>query len=103
MIPNRRSIRPPRCSTCSLTRAMFTVAKLRSTTSGVEVGLKRATNNASEPVVTPLGKYHCCAVVLWHGAMAQPDGPCSTWETATPPPDSVMASESHVPVLGVGT
>ena len=76
------------------------VAKLRSTTSGVEVGLKSATNSAFDPVVTPLGKYHCCEVLLWHGASAQPDGPCSVCDTATPPPDKVTASESHVPDVG---
>jgi hypothetical protein len=35
-----------------------------STTSGVDVGLKREMKRALDPVVTPLGKYHCCAVLL---------------------------------------
>ena len=78
------------------------VVKLRSTTSGVEVGLKSDMNSAFEPVVTPLGKYHCCDVLLWHGASAHPDDPCSVCDTATPPPDKVTASEIHVPDLGVG-
>src|ERR1019366_2738936 len=79
------------------------VTKLTSTTSGVDVGLKRAMKRAFDPVVTPVGKYHCCAVPLWQGASAQPDAPCTACETATPPPVNVTDSESHVPDLGVGT
>ena len=78
------------------------VAKRMSTTSGVEVGLKSATKRAFDPVVIPLGKYQSCAVLLWHGASAQPDAPCSVSDTATPPPDRVTTSEIHVPDFGVG-
>ena len=78
------------------------VTNPRSTTSGVDVGLKRATNRASEPVVTPLGKNHCRDVALWHGDSDQPDGPSVAWVTATPPPESVTASEIQAPVWGPG-
>ena len=81
----------------------FAVAKVRSITSGVEVGLNNTTNIASDPVVAPLGKYHCGEVLLWHGASAQPDGPRNACVTATPPLDSRTTSDSHVPEAGVGT
>src|SRR6185437_14700829 len=78
------------------------VTKLRSTTSGVEVGLKSAMNNELAPVVVPLGKNHCREVLLWHGASAHPAAPWTVWDTATPPPDSMTTSDSHVPDFGAG-
>ena len=44
------------------------VTKLRSTTTGVEVGLSSETYSASAPAVEPPAKYHVAEVVLWHGA-----------------------------------
>ena len=45
----------------------------------------------------PPGKYQSAAVVLWHGDWDQPDEPCTTWVTATPPPETVTVSPSHDP------
>ncbi len=42
-------------------------------------------------------------MLLWHGASAQPVGPCAVSDTATPPPFKETVSDSQVPVLGVGT
>ena len=47
--------------------------------------------------VDPPAKYHWAEVVLWHGAWDQPDGPCTVWVTATPPPDVMTVSDSHEP------
>ena len=73
------------------------VKKLRSTTTGVEVGLSSERNSGSALAVVPPAKYQLADVVLWHGASDQPDEPCTVWETATPPPATVTVSDSHVP------
>ena len=78
------------------------VTKVRSTTSGVEVGLNRAANTLFDPAVVPLGKYHCWEVPLWHGDCAQPDGPWISWDAATPPPERATVCETHDPAVAGG-
>jgi hypothetical protein len=77
--------------------------KLRSTTTGVDVGLRRDTKRPSEFTVAPPAKYQLADVELWHGAAPQPDEPWTDWETATPPPATVMVSACHEPDDGFGT
>src|SRR5580700_385935 len=73
------------------------VMKVRSTTTGVDVGLSSETYSGSEFAVVPPGKYHWSAVVLWHGVSDQPDEPLTAWVTATPPPETVTVWASHDP------
>src|SRR5581483_1472308 len=79
------------------------VTKVMSTTSGLEVGLNTEMKSPSEPVVTPLAKYHCWDVWLAHGASDQPALPCTACVTATPPLPSTTSCATHVPELGAGT
>ena len=73
------------------------VTKLRSTTTGMDVGLRSARLNPSVPSVDPPAKYHVADVVLWHGATDQPDVPSTVWLTETPPPASVTVCASQLP------
>ena len=50
------------------------VTKLRSTTTGVDVGLSNDTYSPFDPAVEPPAKNHAADVVLWHGDTDQPDG-----------------------------
>ncbi len=54
----------------------------------------------ADPAVVPLGKYQLAEVVLWQGASDQPEGPCTAWVTATPPPEIVTSWENHEPDAG---
>ena len=73
------------------------VRKLRSTTTGVEDGLRRETSRVSAAAVDPPAKYHWADAVLWQGVWDQPKALCTDWVTATPPPDVITVSDSHEP------
>src|SRR5580704_12137597 len=73
------------------------VTKLRSTTTGIEVGLSRARLKRSGLALVPPAKYHVADVMLWHGATDQPDVPSTVWLTETPPPASVTVCASQLP------
>ncbi len=73
------------------------VRKLRSTTTGVDVGLRSETYSASEPAVEPPAKYHRADVVVWQGAWDQPRELPTVWVAATPPPDVMTVSDSQEP------
>jgi hypothetical protein len=76
--------------------------KLRSTTTGVDVGLRSETYSPSPFAVVPPGKYHDADVVLWHGDWDQPEDPCTACVTATPPPETDTISDSQDPVDNAG-
>jgi hypothetical protein len=76
--------------------------KLRSTTTGVEVGLRSDTKRPSELAVVPPAKYQWADVELWHGATPQPDELCTDWDTAIPPPATVTVSACQEPDDGLG-
>src|SRR6516164_4558346 len=79
------------------------VTKLRSTTTGVVVGLSNEIASPAPDDVVPPGKYQAAEVALWHGATDQPDGPCTNCVTATPPPARVTISETHEPDCGASS
>ncbi len=73
------------------------VENVRSATVGVELGLNIETSSTFPLVVTPDGKYHCAAVRLAQAAADQPFGPCTDWETMTPPPFTRTSTASQLP------
>src|SRR5580700_5600706 len=78
------------------------VMKVRSTTTGVDVGLRSETYSPSEFAVVPPGKNHEADVLLWHGAWDQPEAACTACETATPPPETDTISDSQDPEDSAG-
>src|SRR5580692_1720215 len=79
------------------------VTKLRSTTTGVDVGFSSEMESVLAAAVEPPAKYHWAEVVVWHGACDQPRGSCTVWVTATPPPDVMTVSDTQEPDARAGT
>ena len=79
------------------------VTKLRSTTTGVDVGFSSDIDSVSAAAVEPPAKYHWAELVVWHGACDQPNEPFTVWVTATPPPDVMTVSDTHEPDASAGT
>src|ERR1700683_2684805 len=78
------------------------VMKVRSTTTGVDVGFSSEMTRVFAAAVEPPGKYHWAEVVVWHGACDQPNVPFTVWVTATPPPDVMTVSDTQEPEASVG-
>src|SRR5580658_10515087 len=79
------------------------VTKLRSTTTGVDVGFSSDIDNVLAAAVEPPAKYHWAEVVVWHGACDHPNEPFTVWVTATPPPEVTTVSDTHEPDASAGT
>src|SRR3984957_1851876 len=79
------------------------VTKLRSTTTGVEVGFSNDMESVLAAAVEPPAQYHGGEVVVWHGACDQPNEPLTVWLTATPPPDVMTVSDTQEPDESAGT
>src|ERR1700722_17438684 len=79
------------------------VRTLRSTTTGVAVGLRSETYRSLVAAVEPPARYQRADVVLWQGAWDQPSELFTVWVTATPPPEVITVSDSQEPDDGAGT